>query len=143
MEEIIKTERLFKAESNVLAHDIVFVLLEKKALSLKMFDVRESSPMTDFYINLTGRSQTQVKALADEVVYKIGLEGRDPLHVEGRSGGAWILVDYGDVIVNVFEKESRDFYNLDRLLPEDGLVDISDIIAEVDKKFEINTAKDI
>ena len=138
-----KNNRLFKAESSVLAHDVAFILLEKKALAMKMFDVRESSPMTDFYINVTGRSQTQVKALVDEVVSKIGLEGRDPLHVEGRSGGSWILVDYGDVIVNVFDKESRDFYNFDRLLSEDLSVDISGIVAEVDKKFEINTAKEI
>jgi len=137
------TSNLLNAESDVLAHDIAFVLLEKKALALKMFDVRESSPMTDFYINLTGRSQTQVKALADEVVYKIGLKGRNPLHVEGRSGGAWILIDYGDVIVNVFDKESREFYNFDRLLPSESIVNIDGIVAEVDKKFEINTAKDI
>ena len=63
--------------------------------------------------------------------------GREPLHIEGRQGKAWLLVDYGDVIVNVFDKPSREFYNFDRHLPEDSEVDISDLVAEVDKKFEL------
>ena len=54
-----------------------------------------------------------------------------------------ILVDFGDIIVNIFDKEAREFYNFDRLFSEDALVDISDVTAEIDKKYEINnTAKD-
>ena len=131
------------AEPEVLAREIVSVLIEKKGLDVKMFDVRCENTITDFYVNVTGRSSTQVNALADEVTYKMGLLGRVELRVEGRSGGSWLLVDYGDVIVNVFDKASREFYNFDRHLPEKCLVDISDIVAEVDKKYEINTVKEI
>lgn len=125
------------AETKDLARAVVSVLLEKKALNVTMNFVGEDSSVTDYYINATGRSSTQVASLADEVVYKMSLSGREALRVEGRSGNSWILVDYGDVIVNVFDKASREFYNFDRLLPQTSAIDISDIIAEVDKKFEI------
>ena len=74
-----------------------------------MFEILEKSPITDYYINVTGRSSTQVASLADELAYKIGLSGRDAQRIEGKRGNSWILVDYGDVIVNVFDKESREF----------------------------------
>ena len=130
------------ADSRELARAITAVLIEKKALDVKLYNVSGDSSITDYYVNVTGRSSTQVLSLADEVVYKIGLLGRNELRVEGRGGRSWMLVDYGDVIVNVFDKESRDFYNLDHLLPENSLVDISDIVDEVDKKFEINIVKE-
>ena len=125
-------------DSKTLAERIVSVLLEKDAFDVRMNYVKETSSVTDYYINVTGRSSTNVMALADEVVYQIGLLGRAPDHTEGRDGRAWILVDYTDVVLNVFDRQSREFYNFDRLLPEDSLVDISHIIAEVDAKFDIN-----
>lgn len=129
---------LKNADSKALAEKIVSVLLEKGGLDVRMSYVRESSSVTDYYINVTGRSSTNVMALADEVLYQVGLLGRDADHTEGRDGRAWILVDYGDVVLNVFDKPSRDFYNFDRLLPEDSLVDISHIISAVDAKFDLN-----
>ena len=125
-------------DSRALAEKIVSVLLEKGGLDVRMYYVRESSSITDYYVNVTGRSTTQVSSLADELVYKISLSGRDARKIEGKRGNSWLLVDYGDVIVNVFDRESRDFYNLDRLMPEDSEIDISDIVAEVDKKLDIN-----
>ncbi len=135
MEEI---KDLVNAESDVLAREAVKILLEKKAREVALFDVREKSSVTDFYINATGRSTTNVAALADDVDELLGKRGRHALRTEGKRGGAWILVDYGDVIVNVFDRESREFYNLDRHLPEGSRVDITDLVAEVDAKFEIN-----
>lgn len=133
-----RTDTLKKATSSELARAVAAVLIEKKALDVRVFELMEKSPITDYYVNATGRSSTQVASLADELVYKIGLCGRDAARIEGKRGNAWILVDYGDVIVNVFDKESRGFYNLDRLQPEDSEIDISDIVEEVDKKFDIN-----
>ncbi len=133
-----KNDTLKNASSRELARAAAAVLIEKKALDVKVFEVLEKSPITDYYINVTGRSSTQVASLADELAYKIGLCGRDAARIEGKRGNSWILVDYGDVIVNVFDRESREFYNLDRLLPEGTEMDISDIVAEVDKKLDIN-----
>ena len=128
---------LKNCESNALAEKIVSVLLEKGGLDVRLFYVREGSSITDYYINVTGRSSTNVMALADEVLYQISLLGREADHTEGRDGRSWILVDYSDVVLNVFDRESREFYNLDRLLPAESLVDISHIAAEVDAKFDI------
>ena len=114
------------------------VLIEKKALNVSMYEVGKENPITDFYINVTGRSLSHVSSLAEELVDKLSEEGIKPMRVEGHRGDGWILVDYSDVIVNVFDKESREFYNLDRLMPEQTKIDISDIIEEVDNKLKIN-----
>lgn len=137
-----KNDILSKAEPDILARAIAYILLEKKALDVRIYNVSEDSSITSFYVNATGRSSTNVGALADEVTYKIGLSGRDELRVEGRSANSWLLIDYGDVIVNIFDRESREFYNFDRLLPENSKVDISDIIEELDKKYDINNKKE-
>ena len=134
----MEDNRINLNDSYTLAKEAVKVLLEKKALNVKLFDVREKTSVTDFYVNATGRSSTQVGALADDVDEKISELGRTPLRVEGRAGKEWLLVDFGDVIVNVFDRNSRDFYNLDRHLPEDSELDISGLISEVDEKFDIN-----
>lgn len=135
MEEKIKD--LLDATSEQLAKEAVKILLEKKAIDVKLFYVSEHTSVTDYYVNATGRSTTQVAALADDLADLVSERGREPLHVEGRSGNAWILVDYGDVIINVFDRPSREFYNLDRHLPEGSEVDISDLVQEVDAKFQI------
>lgn len=129
---------LVGADSLTLASEAVKILLEKKGLDVRMYDVRESSSITDFYVNATGRSSTQVAALADDVAELIAERGIEALRVEGRRGNEWLLVDYGNVIVNVFDKASRDFYDLDRHLPKDSLLDISHLIAEVDAKYDLN-----
>ena len=129
---------LRNAESGQVAREAVKILLEKKGINVALFDVREKSSVTDYYINVTGRSGSNVAALADEVDVKLSEMGRAPLRTEGRRGNSWILVDFGDVIVNVFDRASRDFYNLDRHFPEGSQLDISELVAEVDAKFDIN-----
>ena len=140
--ENLKKDTLTKADSLTLAKAIAGVLIEKKAVDVAVYSVSEESSVTDYYVNATGRSSTQVCALADEVIDKISLEGRDSLRVEGRSGKSWILVDFGDVIVNVFDRPSREFYNFDRLMPQNGRIDLEDVIAEIDKKYDVNKKED-
>ena len=135
MNNEIRTNELENASAEELAKAIVKILIEKKGDKVSLFDVREKTAVTDFYVNVTGRSSTHVASLADEVDYLIGLKGRNSARIEGRQGNSWILVDYLDVIVNVFDKEAREFYNFERLLPQGSEVDISDIIKEVDDKF--------
>lgn len=135
MNNEIRTNELENASAEELAKAIVKILIEKKGVSVSLFDVREKTAVTDFYVNVTGRSSTHVASLADEVDYLIGLKGRNSARIEGRQGNSWILVDYLDVIVNVFDKEAREFYNFERLLPQGSEVDISNIIKEVDDKF--------
>ena len=140
--ENIKNEELKNAPAATLAAEAVKILLEKKALDVRMFNVTDKTSVTDFYVNATGRSSTQVSSLSGDVDELLSERGRTPLRIEGRAGNAWILVDFGDVIVNIFDKPSREFYNFDRHLSAECEVDISDLVAEVDKKFELNKAKD-
>ena len=121
-----------------LARAAVAILIEKKALNIKLYNVGEENPLTDYYVNATGRSNTHVASLADDVVDKLNEIGIKSLRIEGKRKDSWILVDYGNVIINVFDRESREFYNLDRLMPAESVCDITDIIDEVDKKLEIN-----
>ena len=132
------TKDLINADSGTVAREAVKILIEKKALNVSLFDVREKSSITDYYVNATGRSASNVAALADEVDEKLSERGVTPLRMEGKRGNGWILVDFGDVIVNIFDKSAREFYSLDRHFPEEGQVDISDLVAEVDAKFDIN-----
>ena len=123
--------------SKKLAEEATKILLEKQALDVRLYDLCDKGNITDFYLNVTGKSAMHTTALSDELCDKLKELGRDCLRVEGRSAGAWVLVDYGDLIVNVFDKASRDFYNLDRLMPAGTLVDIEPLVKEVDAKFEI------
>lgn len=131
----LKTNELENASAEQLAKEICKILIEKKGIDVTLYDVREKTSVTDFYVNVTGRSSTHVTSLADEVDYLIGLKGRKSVRIEGRQGNSWLLVDYLEVIVNVFDKEAREFYNFERLMPEGSRVNIDDIVKEVDEKF--------
>ncbi|MBQ7399636.1 MAG: ribosome silencing factor [Clostridia bacterium] len=88
---------------------------EKKARDIKILYVNEQTIIADYFVIAAGTSRTQVNALADEVEYKLGLEGIKPAKIEGRGQGTWVLLDYDSVLVHVFNPQSRDFYNLEKL----------------------------
>ena len=129
-----KNFELANASSYEVACAAVKALMKMKGSAIKLFCVKETSSVTDYYITVTGRSKTQVAALADEVVYKLGLSVRDAARVEGKRGDSWILVDFIDVIVQVFDSESRSFYDFDRLLAEAEQIDIAHLEAELDNE---------
>lgn len=137
MTEIVKD--LLDASAFELAREAVKVLIENKGHNITLYHVSDLTSVTDYYINATGSSSTQVGALADILDEKLSLRGRSPLRIEGRSANAWLLVDYGDVIVNIFDRESREFYDVDRLYPASARRDVAAIVAEVDEKYEIET----
>ncbi|MBO5295768.1 MAG: ribosome silencing factor [Clostridia bacterium] len=98
-----------------LAHAIFDVLDAKKAQNIKVLRVNDQTVITDYFVICTGNSSTQVKSLAGEVEYKLGLREVDPLHFEGRDNNGWIVLDYSSVIVHIFNRENRDFYQLEKL----------------------------
>ena len=132
---IEKTNELAFSESEVVSAEAVKVLIEKLAEDVSMFDVREHTSITDFYVNATGRSLTHVASLADDIVDNFELRGLNALRVEGKKGNSWILVDFGAVIVNIFDHEGREFYNFDRLLPAECKQNIDELVKQVDEKF--------
>lgn len=88
---------------------------EKKAKDIKIIFVNEQTIIADYFVIAQGYSRTQVNALADEVEYKLGLEGIEPTKIEGRGQGTWVLLDYDSVLVHVFNPQSRAYYNLEKL----------------------------
>ena len=90
----------------------------KKAKDIKILYVNKQTIIADYFVIAQGSSRTQVNALADEVEYKLGLEGIDPAKVEGKGQGTWVLLDYDSVLIHIFNPESRSFYNLEKLWAE-------------------------
>ena len=116
---------LSSAEPKALAEAIISVLDEKKGHDMKTLYVEDKTILADYFVLCTGYSNTQVKSLADEVEYKIGLRGLNPLRAEGRDNGSWVLIDYGSVIVHIFDRNAREFYNLDKLWSDAVPADLS------------------
>lgn len=100
----------------------------KKGLDIQVIEISDVSILADYMVIATGTSSTHVKALADEVEYRLDNEGVSVSHIEGYRSNTWILLDYVDVIVNVFSDEARKFYDLDRLWQDGKPVDLSNII---------------
>jgi ribosome-associated protein len=93
--------------------------LDKKGFDLKLFDVREMSSLTDFLLIVSGRSDRQVQAIAENVRIELKNKHEDlPLAVEGMDQGRWILLDYGELMVHVFQPDVREFYDLEGLWSE-------------------------
>ena len=101
---------------------------EKKGIDIKLLKIDKVSSLADYFLICTGTSNTQVKALAGELEYKMGLANVPYLRMEGYNEGSWIIVDYGSVLVHIFQRETRDFYNLEKLWSESEDVDISALL---------------
>src|SRR6266550_2925486 len=98
---------------------------EKKALDLTVLDLRGIATFTDFFVIATGTNRRQVQAISDEVVEQLKHSGTRAARVEGYQNAEWILVDYGDFVVHVFDEKARRFYDLERLWREARRVDVS------------------
>lgn len=98
-----------------LAKKIAGILDNRKASNINVAKIEEISSLADYFVIATGTSTTHVKALADEVEAKLKAEGVEVNFVEGHRSNSWLLLDYSSVIVHLFTKEGREFYDLDRL----------------------------
>lgn len=105
----------------------VAALEDRKAEDVKVIDIREISPIADFFIIANGTNQNQIQAMrdaADEALYKAGLTVKQ---VEGNQNSTWILMDYGDIIIHIFSKEDRLFYDLERIWRDGKEIDINEL----------------
>ena len=105
-------------ESKQFTEEICKFLSSKKAEDILMIDVREKTVLCDYFVIASGRNTTQVKSLCENLEEKFSKEGVEPRRTEGVRDGRWGVVDYGDVIVHIFNDESRLFYHLERLWEE-------------------------
>lgn len=118
--------------------------LEKKALDLTVLDLRGIASFTDFFVITTGTNRRQCQAISDEVVEQLKRNGTRAARVEGFQTAEWILIDYGDFVVHVFDEKARRFYDLERLWREARRLDISpqQLGSEIsDFKSEISNLK--
>ena len=104
----------------------------KKGKDIRVLETDGVTTLADYFVLCSGSSAPQLKALADAGEKAMKDHGILPHHVEGHRGGTWILQDYGDVVVHVFDKEARAFYDLDRLGADAKTVDLSDVLAQPD-----------
>ncbi|MBR4095707.1 MAG: ribosome silencing factor [Oscillospiraceae bacterium] len=106
----------------------VKILDSKKAEDIRVIKIGDLTILADYFIIADGTSSTQTKALADEVEFRLKQQGREPKQVQGNNGSNWIILDYSDVVIHIFYKETRDFYNLERLWSDGEDIDISKYI---------------
>lgn len=104
---------------------IVECLDRKKAEDIKVLKITELTILADYFVIAGGTSSTQTRALADEVEVKLKDMGLPPDRIQGTAGCGWVILDYGDIVVHIFNREQRDFYNLERLWADGEEVDIS------------------
>ena len=127
-------EELPPLQSDAAPEDIarytVSVLDSKKARDIRMLHTEQQTIIADYFVICNGTSRTQVRTLADEVEYKLSLCGIAVLHREGDGNSGWILLDFGGVIVHVFSRDARNFYNLEKLYEQTSEEDISALIHE-------------
>ena len=113
-----------------LAAKIINVLYKKKAHDIKLLRVTDQTIIADYFVIVTGNSNTQIKALSDDLEYQTGLLGVKPANIEGFREASWVLLDYSSVIVHIFNREAREFYNLERLWNDAEEIDAAALIED-------------
>jgi len=98
---------------------------EKKAINPTVLDLRSIASFTDYFLIFTGSNRRQVQAISDEIVEQLKRHGSPASRVEGYQNAEWILVDFGDFLVHVFDDKARHFYDLERLWREASRLDLS------------------
>ncbi len=102
-------------------------LEDKKAEEIRVLDISEVSVIADLFIIAGGSNKNQVQALCDNVTEKLGRAGFPENHIEGYETANWILIDFGDIIVHIFDKENRTLYDLERIWRDGKTLDSKEL----------------
>lgn len=105
----------------------VAALEDRKAEDIKIIDIQSISPIADYFIIANGTNQPQLQAMRDACDEALGRAGLSQKQLEGNSNSTWILMDYGDIIIHIFSKEDRLFYDLERIWRDGTLIDQSEL----------------
>lgn len=124
----VKDGELANASSFEIASAAVKVLDSKKAGDIKVLKIDKKTIIADYFVICTGNSSTQIKTLADEVEYQLGVGKVPYVRLEGTDSVEWKIIDCHDIIVHVFSDEARSFYKLEKLWADAEEIDISSII---------------
>ena len=120
---------MVEKNSKEMAKIAVAALEEKKAKDIKILDISGVSVLADYFIIASGSNRNQVQAMADEAQEKLYKAGYEAKPVEGYQTANWILMDYQDIIVHIFDEENRLFYDLERIWRDGSLVEKADLEA--------------
>lgn len=120
--------------SRELAEIAVKALDSKKGKEIRLIRIDKITTLAEYFVICTGTSNTQINALCDAVEKELTEKGEEPLHREGYRGGTWVLLDYGCVVVHVFNDEVRKFYSLEHLWADGEEVDLSTILPHAEEK---------
>ena len=101
----------------------------KKGENIDVIKITDLTILADYFVIATGASNTQVRALSEEVEFKLEEQGRTPHHVEGRNT-PWVCLDYGSVVIHIFYKDQRDFYKLERLWEDGEKIDFTNCLED-------------
>ncbi|MCI8484890.1 MAG: ribosome silencing factor [Lachnospiraceae bacterium] len=113
--------------SRKMAKTACHALSEKKAEEIRVIDISEISPLADYFVIATGTNTNQIQALVDAVEEELGKEGCQPKQIEGNRTSSWILMDYRDIIIHVFSKEDRLFYDLERIWTDGKKIEVEEL----------------
>jgi ribosome-associated protein len=113
-------------DSRELAQSAAVVLHQKKGNDIVILNIAEKSSFADYLVIATGNSVRQVGSLADDAEETLTEMGAKLGHIEGKPESGWVLLDYGDVIVNVFTKEQRDLYRIEQIWGDGELIDVQE-----------------
>jgi len=125
------------ANRNALWQAAVRCLDSHKATDIKALDVADITSIADWFLLASGGSANQVRSFCDYVEEALAKEGYRPLRTEGYQTGDWIMLDYGDVLIHLFRREVRQFYDLERLWADASAVDINEYIIQENNGEEI------
>lgn len=117
-----------------MAEIAVKALDSKKGKEIRLIRIDKITTLAEYFVICTGTSNTQINALCDAVEKELTEKGEEPLHREGYRGGTWVLLDYGCVVVHVFNDEARKFYSLEHLWADGEEVDLSAILPNAEEK---------
>lgn len=101
-------------------------MINKKALDVVVIDVKEKSSFADYLVLASGNTERQVNALVDDVEDKFAVEGLLVKSIEGKQNSGWVLMDFGDIIVNVFTKETREKYKIEKVWGDCSFIDVEE-----------------
>lgn len=100
---------------------------DKKALEIKVINIQNVSTLADYFIIASGTNHNQVQAMADNVDETLGRAGYEPKQIEGYQNANWILMDYRDIVIHIFDEENRLFYDLERIWRDGTVVEVEDL----------------
>lgn len=117
-------------QSNKMAKLAIKALEDKKAEDIRIIDISKVSTLADYFIIASGSNKSQIQALIDHVEKSMGKEGYSVKQVEGYDSANWVLMDFADIIVHVFDKENRLFYDLERIWRDGKTLERNDLETE-------------